>query len=118
MTLEQASAFVGRVGIAAVFPVVDLVLPSLWEEALHTREVVVFVEDERGKRVLSENLRQVWSLAERLARARRACVGKHIARRYALVSRSALPALRALTASDAEPSSLERDLVELVREAG
>jgi predicted ArsR family transcriptional regulator len=80
--------------------------------------VVVFVEDERGKRVLSENLRQVWSLAERLARARRACVGKHIARRYALVSRSALPALRALAASDAEPSSLERDLVELVREAG
>jgi hypothetical protein len=118
MTLEQAAAFVERVGIAVVFPVVDLVLPSLWEEALDTREVVVFVEDERGRRVLSPELRNVWSLAERLARARRACVGKHIARRYALVSRRALPALRALAGGDLHLSPLERDLVELVREAG
>lgn len=118
MTLEQAATFAERVGIAVVFPVVDLVLPSLWEEALHSREVVVFVKDERGKRVLSDELRHVWSLAERLARTRRACVGKHIAHRYALVSRRALPALCALVASDAELSPLERDLVELVREAG
>jgi hypothetical protein len=62
------------------------VLPSLWEEVLNTREVVVFVKDERGKRVLSPELREVWALAEGLARARRACVGRHIARRYALVS--------------------------------
>jgi hypothetical protein len=118
MTLEQAAGFVERVGIAVVFPVVDLVLPSLWEEALHTRDVVVFVEDERGKRILSAELRQVWSLAERLARVRRACVGKHIARRYALVSRRALPALCALADSDPELSPLERELVEVVRDAG
>jgi hypothetical protein len=48
MTLEEASAFVERVGIALVFPVVDLVLPSPWEEALGSREVVVFVVDVRG----------------------------------------------------------------------
>lgn len=118
MTLDQAAAFVERVGIAVVFPVVDLVLPSLWEEVLNTRDVVVFVQDERGKRVLSQELREVWSLAEGLARARRACVGKHIARRYALVSRGALPALRSLAGIDPHRSPLERDLVELVREAG
>jgi hypothetical protein len=118
MTLAEANAFVDRAGIAVVFPVVDLVLPSLWEEARGTREVVVFVEDERGKRVLSPELREVWSLAERLARSRRACVGKHVARRYALVSRRALPALRALVGDEPELSGLERDLVEAVRAAG
>ena len=66
MTLEQAATFAERVGIAVVFPVVDLGLPSLWEEALGTREVVVFVKDARGKRVLSDELGQVWSLAERV----------------------------------------------------
>jgi predicted ArsR family transcriptional regulator len=60
----------------------------------------------------------VWSLAERMARTRRVCVGKHIARRQALVSRRALPALRTLAGSNLEPSPLERDLVEVVREAG
>jgi hypothetical protein len=70
------------------------------------------------KRVLSPELRKVWSLAEGLARSRRACVGKHIARRYELVSRRALPALRALAGSDPELSPLERDLVEVVRAAG
>ena len=118
MNLEQAAAFVEQVGIAVVFPIADLVLPSLWEELLGTREVVVFVEDERGKRVLSRELREVWSVAERLARARRACVGKHIARRYALVSRRALPALWVLAGSDSDLSPLERDLVDVVRETG
>jgi hypothetical protein len=118
MNLEQTAAFVERVGIAVVFPIVDLVLPSLWEEVLNTREVVVFVKDQRAKRVLSNELREVWSLAEGLARARRACVGKHIARRYALISRRALPALRTLAGSDPDMSPLERDLVEVIREAG
>ena len=118
MTLREATAFVERVGIAVVFPVVDLVLPSLWEEALGTREVVVFVKDARGKRVLSDELRQVWSLAEGLARARRVCVGKHVARRYALLSRRAIPALRVLAGSNPKLSPLEQDLVDVVREAG
>jgi hypothetical protein len=118
MNLEQAAAFVERVEIAVVFPVVDLVLPSLWEEVLNTRDVVVFVKDRRGKRVLSRELREVWSLAEGLARGRRACVGKHIAHRYALVSRRSLPALRALAGSDPDLSPLERDLVEVIRTTG
>jgi hypothetical protein len=118
MTLEEATAFVDRTGIALVFPVVDLVLPSLWEDALGTREVTVFVVDKRGKRVLSPELREVWSLAERLARERRACVGKHVGRRYALVSRRVLPGLRALAGSEPELSPLERDLVEAVRATG
>ncbi len=117
-TIEQAASFVDRVGMAVVFPAADLVVPSLWEEALGTRAVVVFVVDERGKRVLSSELRQVWSLAEGLARARRACVGKHVARRYAVVSRRVLPALRTLVGADPELSPLERELVEAVRDAG
>lgn len=117
MTLKEATVFVERAGIALVFPVVDLVLPSLWEEALATREVVVFI-DERGKRVLSPELREVWSLAEGLARERGACVGKHVGHRYTLVSRRALPALRALAANEPELSPLEHDLVEVVRAAG
>jgi hypothetical protein len=49
----------------------------------------------QAKRVLSPELREVWSLAEGLARSQRACVGKHGARRYALVSRRSLPLSRA-----------------------
>jgi hypothetical protein len=118
MSLDDAAAFVQRTGIAVVFPIVDLVLPSLWEEVHRTREVVVFVRDERGKRVLTPELREVWSLAEGLARARRACVGKHIARRYALISRRALPALLALVGGELDLSPLERDVVEVVQGAG
>jgi hypothetical protein len=117
-TLDEASAFVDRVGIGLVFPVVDLVLPSLWEEVVGSREVVVFVTDESGKRVLTPELREVWTLAEQLARTRRACVGKHVGRRYALLAPRTLPSLRALVGEEPELSPFEHDLADAVREAG
>jgi hypothetical protein len=122
-----AAAFVNRAGIALAFPSDELVLPSLWEAAVGDREVDVFVVDERGKRVLTPELRLVWTLKNRLAEERTACVGKHVAGRVALISLDALPALYALTGrsgrsddfrSSEELSAAEAELAEALLELG
>jgi hypothetical protein len=103
------------------------VLPSLWEAVVGDSEVRVFERDERtGKRVLTPQLRQVWMLKNRLGEERRACVGKHVRGRLALVSLELLPALYALTGRDGraddfrdvELASLERDLAQALLETG
>ncbi len=125
--VRSAAAFVDRVGVAVVFPSDDLVLPSLWEVAVGSGELIVFVHDEQGKRVLSPELERVWSLHDWLAAERLACVGKHVRNRLALISLAMLPAFYALTgrAGDEDDfqdsdalSPLELDLAEALLEDG
>lgn len=120
-TFRAAVAFVENSGIALVFPSDDIVLPSLWEAVIGDEQVTVFVVDDHGKRVLSPELEQVWSLHDRLAVERGAVVGKHVRNRLALISPGLLAARYALTGRrgrpddfrDAEPlSPLERELAE------
>jgi hypothetical protein len=119
-SVADASSFVERTGVALVFASDDLVLPSLWGAAYGERELVVFRVDERGKHVLTEELEHVWSLKNQLGAERRACVGKHVGRRAALIAPALVPAFYALTGrtgtvedfrSD-ELSPLEHDLAE------
>jgi hypothetical protein len=126
-SISSAAAFVNRAGLALVFPNDNVVLPSLWEAAVGTGEVIVFVRDEHGRRVLSPELRRVWSWHERLAAQRRACVGKHIRNRLALISLELLPALYASTGRQGRLDDfraidaiapLELDLAEALLDAG
>jgi hypothetical protein len=111
---------VERSGVALAFANDDLVLPSLWEATYGDRELVVFRLDERGKRVLTDELKHVWSLKNQLGAEGRACVGKHVGRRVALIALSLLPAFYALTGRAGtladfrteELSPLERELAE------
>jgi hypothetical protein len=102
-SVRSAAAFADRAGIALVFPSDDLNLPSLWEAAIGTGELVVFVRERDGRRVLSPEMRRVWSLHERLATERLAVVGKHVRDRLAVISLDLLPACYALTGRAGEP---------------
>ena len=108
-SITQAALFVKRSGVALAFASDDLVLPSLWEAAYGDRELVVFRVDERGKRVLTDELKHVWSLKNRLGAERRACVGKHVSRRVALIDLSLLPSFYALTGRAGRPDDFRDD---------
>jgi hypothetical protein len=119
-SVAEATSFVERSGVALAFANDDLVLPSLWEATYGDRELVVFRLDERGKRVLTDELKHVWSLKNQLGAEGHACVGKHVGRRVALIAFSLLPAFYALTGRAGtladfrteELSPLERELAE------
>jgi hypothetical protein len=117
-TVQDAAAFVRRSGLALAFPCDDLVLPSLWEDVVGTPELTVSTVNERGKRVLTEEMRRVWQLKNALGSERLACVGKFVRGRVTLVSLEALPALYALADREAELAPLERELVEALQEHG
>jgi hypothetical protein len=119
-SVTEATSFVERSGVALAFASDDLVLPSLWEATYGERQLVVFRLDEHGKRVLTDELKHVWSLKNRLGAECRACVGRHVGRRVALVALALLPAFYALTGRAGTPddfraeelSPLERELAE------
>jgi hypothetical protein len=115
-TLREAAAWLDRVGLALVFPKDDLVLPSLWRaaggaDAYAARRLDgTFIE-------WAPPMDFVWPAKDELVEARLACGGKHLRGRASLVSFGVLPALLAL-APEAEPSDLEAQIVELVRDEG
>jgi hypothetical protein len=126
-SLRGAAGFVNRAGIALVFPEDEVILPALWEAVVGDSELTVFTTNQEGRRVLTPELERVWTLKNKLAENRLACVGKHVRRRLALISLQALPALYALTGRSGLPedfrepglfSSLELDLAEALLELG
>src|SRR5919204_1278174 len=84
-TLEEAAAFVDRVGIALLFPKDDIVLPSLWEAAGGADEFAV--RDADGNFVRwTEPMDFVWPTKDELP-ARKLCAGgKHVRGRPAFVA--------------------------------
>jgi hypothetical protein len=117
-SLEAAAGFVERVGIATVFPVADLVLPSLWEAVAGTTVVDWSVRDDDGKFVsFSPEFDRVWRWKDELPEQRRVCAGKHLGRFVALLSREALAEVYALR-EEPELTPLQRELVDAVAEQG
>src|SRR5919198_5299282 len=75
-SVDDGVGLVEREGIVLGFPSDDLALTSLWEAVVGRPEVRVFERDEKtGKRVLTPQLRHVWSLKNHLGEKRLACVG-------------------------------------------
>src|SRR5438034_1242840 len=95
--LEDAAAFVDRVGIALVFPKDDIVLPSLWTAAGG--------EDEFSERDAAGNFLRwtpamafVWPTKDELPAQKLCAAGKHVRGRASLIALDVLPALVALAA--------------------
>ena len=109
-TLEEAAAFVDRVGLALVFPRDDVVLPSLWTAAGGEDQ---FAErDADGNFVRwTEPMHFVWPTKDELPAKKLCAAGKHVRGRASLVALDVLPALVAL--ADREPADeLEREVVD------
>ena len=126
-TLEQAAAFVDRVGIAVIFPNADLVLPSLWEAVAGARPLEWSLRDEEGKFVsFTPEFDTVWRWKDELPERKLACAGKHLGRWVALVSPTLVAAVYSLVGRTGSPDDfraaelppLQRELAEAVLEVG
>lgn len=106
-------------GLATIFPIDDLVLPSLWEAVAGTTEITWSTRDEEGKFLdFSPEFGRVWAWKDELPEQRLVCVGKHVRGRSALVSLRVLPTLCAARDEPPELSPLERDVVGFIAEQG
>jgi hypothetical protein len=113
-TLEQAAAFVDRVGIALVFGKADVVLPSLWDEVCGPGGDWA-VRDENGKAVsFTPEFDRLWHWKDDLPEQRRVCAGRHLARdAAALISPKLVSTLYALTGRAGTPEDFHE--LELAR---
>jgi hypothetical protein len=126
-TLEQAAAFVDRVGIALVFGKADVVLPSLWDEVCGPGGDWA-VRDETGKATaFTPEFDRLWHWKDDLPDRRLVCAGRHLARdAAALISTKLVPTIYALTGRagtpedfrDVELAPLEREVAEAVLAEG
>lgn len=115
-TLEDAAAWVDRVGLAVVFPREDVVLPSLWEAAGGEDEFAK--RDDSGKFLAwTEPMDFVWRTKDELPARGVVCAGKHVRGRASLVSLDLLPALVAVARRE-ELDPLEAEVVELLHRHG
>jgi hypothetical protein len=92
--IDQAARWVDRVGIAALFPGSDLVLPSLWEAVSGSRELEWAMRDAEGGFVsFTPEMEKCWAWKDELPARGLVCVGKHLGRWAALIAPRLLPAL-------------------------
>ena len=123
-SLEDASAFVDQVGIAAAWGKADLVLPSLWR-GIAGPDADWAIRDETGKAIeFSPEFRRLWRWKDELPEQRLACAGKHFGGAALLIAPRLLAAAYALTGRsgtvddfrDDEFETLEREVAEVVLE--
>jgi hypothetical protein len=117
-TLEQAAAWVDRVGLALLFPKADVVLPSLWEQVNGSRERNWATRNTDGTFVgWSKEMGFLWGAKDELPAQGLVCVGKHAARVVACVAPRLVPTLFAAVEAS-EPEGSERAVLDAVREEG
>jgi hypothetical protein len=117
-SLEEAAAWIDRVGLALVFPKADLVLPSLWEQVNGSPEQNWAIRDPDGGFVRwSEPMAFLWGAKDDLPAAGLACVGKHLARVAACIAPRLLPTLVA-SRVDEPPEGLEAEVVAVIEDGG
>jgi hypothetical protein len=116
-SLQAAAKWVDAVGLAIVWGKADLVLPSLWDAVGGGADWAV--RDESGKATgFSPEFSRVWGWKDELPERRLVAAGRHLGRgAAALVAPRLLPALVAV-AEAAEPTPLQAEIVEVVREHG
>jgi hypothetical protein len=114
--LDEAAAWVDRVGLALVFPKDDIVLPSLWEAAGGSDEHAERGPDGTFVR-WTPPMEFVWTTKDELPGEGLCVAGKHLRGRASLISLEVLPALVALAGGD-ERAGLEAEVVDVLREHG
>jgi len=112
---------VDGVGIAALFPGSDLVLPSLWEAIAGSRDVDWAIRDENtGKYVsFTPEMNRCWSWKDELPERGLACVGKHLGRWAALIAPRLLSAVYVVAADRRDDlTEFQFEVAEAVRAEG
>jgi hypothetical protein len=118
-TVRAAASWVDRVGVAALLPGADLVLPSLWEALTGTRAVEWGVQREDGKFEFTPEMARCWRWKDELPAKRLALAGKHFGRWAALVApRLVAHVWTAAADRRAALSDLQLEIVAAVREHG
>jgi hypothetical protein len=112
---------VDGVGIAALFPGSDLVLPSLWEAIAGSRDVDWAIRDENtGKYVsFTPEMNRCWGWKDELPERGLACVGKHLGRWAALIAPRLLPAVYVVAADRRDGlTEFQFEVAEAIRAEG
>jgi len=121
-SVNEAAAFVDRVGIAVAWGKADLVLPSLWR-GIAGPDADWAIRDETGKALeFSPEFQRLWRWKDELPERRLACAGRHFSSAALLIAPRLLGAAYALTGRsgkaddfrDAELEPLEREVAEVV----
>lgn len=118
-TVRAAATWLDRVGVAALLPGADLVLPSLWEAITGTREVQWGVQRPDGKFEFTPEMARCWEWKDELPDRSLALVGKHFGGWAALVAPRLIPHVWTVAADRREElNDLQRTIVEAVEAHG
>jgi len=111
-SLEDAAAFVDRVGIAVAWGKADLVLPSLWS-GIGGPDADWAIRDETGKATgFSPEFDRLWRWKDELPERRLACAGKHFGSAALLLAPRLLAAAYALTGRSGAADDFREDELE------
>jgi hypothetical protein len=118
-TLRAAASWLDDVGVAALLPGADLVLPSLWEAITGTRAVEWGVQRDDGKFEFTPEMARCWRWKDELPAKRLALAGKHFGRWAALVAPRLVPHAWTVAADRrAALAGIHLEVVGAVREHG
>jgi hypothetical protein len=118
-TVRAAAKWLDGVGVAALLPGSDLVLPSLWEGITGSRAVEWGVQREDGKFEFTPEMARCWEWKDVLPDKGLALVGKHFGRWAAVIAPRLAGAAYAAAAERRDSlSALQREVVDAVRQHG
>jgi hypothetical protein len=118
-TVRTAAKWLDGVGVAALLPGADLVLPSLWEAITGTRAVEWGVQREDGKFEFTPQMACCWQWKDELPAKGLALAGKHFGRWAALVAPRLIPQAWTVAADRREAlGGLHLEIADAVREQG
>jgi hypothetical protein len=118
-TVRAAAKWLDGVGVAALLPGADLVLPSLWEALTGTRAVEWGVQRDDGKFEFTPEMARCWEWKDELPAKGLALAGKHFGRWAALVAPRLVSHAWTVAADRREAlSGLQLEIADAVREQG
>jgi hypothetical protein len=118
-TVRSAATWLDRVGVAALLPGADLVLPSLWEAITGTRAVEWGVQRPDGKFEFTPEMAQCWQWKDELPAKGLALAGKHFGTWSALVAPRLVPHAWTVAAERRDAlSGIQLEIADAVREHG
>jgi len=118
-TVRAAAAWLDGVGVAALLPGTDLVLPSLWEAITGTRAVEWGVQRDDGKFEFTPEMARCWQWKDELPGRGLALAGKHFGAWAALIAPRLIPHAWTVAAERRETlTGIHLEIADAVREHG
>jgi len=118
-TVRAAAKWLDVVGVAALLPGADLVLPSLWEALTGTRAVEWGIQRDDGKFEFTPEMARCWQWKDELPAKGLALAGKHFGTWAALVAPRLIPHVWTVAAERREAlTGLHHEIADAVRKHG